>query len=144
MAFNLGLCLGSTVGCSKDLSGTYKADLIEVEGDVKLQKPSIINLARKDGDQYTITISGDSFIAKSECAIAVNKVGDVLYDEDTLGLSKCNSTELRLYLDVTVIRFETTDLRTEFELRGNMYTNPARTFAPIPYRLVTKEFDIER
>jgi hypothetical protein len=139
----LALCLVSTLGCTKDLSGTYQVDLIEVQGTTKLQRPSTVTV-RNDGDKHTVTISGDSFIAQSGCAVEVDQVGEILLKEDRMGLSQCNSKELRLYLDVTVVAVDTTGPATEFELRGNMYTNADHTFDPVPYRLVTRGFDIER
>jgi hypothetical protein len=140
---SVALCLLSTLGCAKNLSGTYKADLIEVQGAVKLPRPSTITLARKDGDTYTVTVSGDSFIAQSGCALEIDQVGDGLFAENRMGLGACNSTDLRLFLDVTVIGFDTTGSRTDFELRGNMYTNAKHTFAPVPYRLVTQAYDVD-
>ena len=139
----VALCLLSTLGCTKNLSGTYPADLIEVQGTVKLPRPSTITVARTDGDKYTVTISGDSFIAQSGCALEIDQVGDTLLAENRMGLGTCNSTELRLFLDVTVMMFETTDTLTDFELRGNMYTNAEHTFAPVPYRLVTRAYDVD-
>ena len=113
----------------------------------RVDRPLVMNVGmRLDPVSNNLSFVGgddDSFIAKSGCAVEIDQVGDTLYKEDRMGLSKCNSTELRLCLDVTVIAFETTGTMRNFELRGNMYTDPEHEFAPIPYRLVTQAYDIE-